>query len=134
MSKRKEKLTPDAFFQGRLNSSDPAFNKIIDILARVYDNNRNRMVLDGLRQLAGVALAHFPDAEPTHKTPDINPVILSQFDILNDRIDTIMSKLTRLQEMGFSAQIINAAMDSGGSDVDPALQDEIRAQFLANNS
>lgn len=131
MSKRKQKLTPDVYFQGRLNSNDENFKKIMDILARVYDNNRNRMVLDGLRQLANVAARHFPEAETK---PDASLAILSQFDILNERIDAVISKLNRLQEMGFSPQIINAAMDSGGGDVDPALQDEIRAQFLANNS
>lgn len=128
MSKRKEKLTADIICQGRLSSSDEDFEAIKAVL-ETYQN-RNQAVLDGLRMLARVA----PKNLPTQETLEPSPSILAQFDILNDRIDAIIQKLDYLQSQGYSTQIINAAMGADSADIDPQLQDEIRAQFLANNA
>lgn len=129
MSKPKTKLVPDVMMQGRLNSNDKDFQVIMDVVS-LYPN-RNVAVLEGLRALARLA-PRFTAKQET--STDTSPAILAQFDVLNERIDTVINKLNYLQSQGYSPQIINAAMSDSNEDIDPALADEIRAQFLANNS
>ena len=126
MSKKKTKLTPDIVLQGKLNSNDPDFSTICKVVERYP--NRNAAVIDGLRMLARLSPKVVFD-EPT----DLAPSVIAQFDIVNDRLTLIIDKINFLQSAGYSPQFIQSAMELG-EDIPAELADDIRAQFLANNS